>query len=230
MWPFGKKTDQRLKEALQENVVLSKYNLDFKINKKTAVFTGDVPFEGHKNLIKVVAEGINGVDKVDLSAVTVTPPAAEAAAEPVAVIDTTQAQAAQQKILADTELAKDPLDVIQKGNTVVLRGAVSSQAEFEKAKELASSAVSGVTIDTSGLQVIENASKLNDTDDDGDIVYTVKSGDTLSHIALHYYGSAGRASYMKIAEANGIDNPNLIRVGQQLKIPGTTQGPEANLA
>ncbi|MDA0700709.1 MAG: LysM domain-containing protein [bacterium] len=73
------------------------------------------------------------------------------------------------------------------------------------------------------------AAKLNVTDDDGDIVYTVKSGNTLSHIALHYYGSAGRASFMKIAEANGIADANKIRVGQKLKIPGTAKGPEAKL-
>ena len=62
------------------------------------------------------------------------------------------------------------------------------------------------------------------------MVYTVESGDTLSHIALHYYGSAGKTSYMRIAEANNIDDPNKIQVGQQLKIPGTTAGPDAQVA
>lgn len=47
--------------------------------------------------------------------------------------------------------------------------------------------------------------------------YTVKSGDTLGKISQHFYGSAGE--YMKIAEANGIENPNLIQVGQELVIP-----------
>jgi nucleoid-associated protein YgaU len=148
-------------------------------------------------------------------------PFATPAADPSA-----RAKAAYQKIRAEASLANNPLDVLQKGSTIVLRGAVDSEAEHAKAKELAMS-VEGVTdVDVSGLQVIAHASELNDTDDDGDVVYTVKSGDTLSHIALHYYGDAGKTSYMKIAEANGMTDPNKIQVGQQLKIPGTTKGPE----
>lgn len=48
--------------------------------------------------------------------------------------------------------------------------------------------------------------------------YTVKSGDTLSAIALRFLGRASR--YPEIADLNNISNPNLIRVGQVLKIPG----------
>ena len=141
-----------------------------------------------------------------------------------------RAKAAHANIKGEPTLANNPLDVLQKGTTIVLRGAVDNDAEFEKAKALAL-AVPGVTaVDTSGLQVIKDAALLNVTDADGDVVYTVKSGDTLSHIALHYYGSAGRSSYMKIAEANGISDPNKIRVGQVLKIPGTTKGPGEVLA
>lgn len=47
--------------------------------------------------------------------------------------------------------------------------------------------------------------------------YTVQPGDTLSKISAHFYGSPNH--YMKIAEANGIANPNLIQVGQELQIP-----------
>lgn len=43
--------------------------------------------------------------------------------------------------------------------------------------------------------------------------YTVVSGDTLSGIASHY-----GTSYQHLAAINGISNPNLIRVGQVLKI------------
>ena len=50
-------------------------------------------------------------------------------------------------------------------------------------------------------------------------VYEVVSGDTLGGIAKRFYGNAGQ--YMKIFEANRdiLDNPNLIKVGQKLKIP-----------
>lgn len=50
--------------------------------------------------------------------------------------------------------------------------------------------------------------------------YTVKSGDTLYAIARRY-----NTTVAKIAQANNIKNVNLIRVGQVLKIPGTTATP-----
>jgi LysM repeat protein len=50
-------------------------------------------------------------------------------------------------------------------------------------------------------------------------VHEVVPGDTLGAIAQHYYGKA--SLYMKIFEANRdqLSNPNLIKVGQKLKIP-----------
>lgn len=47
--------------------------------------------------------------------------------------------------------------------------------------------------------------------------YKVAPGDTLSKISEKFYGNAHE--YQKIADANGIENVNLIRVGQELKIP-----------
>ncbi len=49
--------------------------------------------------------------------------------------------------------------------------------------------------------------------------HLVAAGDTLGHISQKYYGKAGE--YMKIFEANRdiLDDPNLIKVGQKLKIP-----------
>ncbi len=49
--------------------------------------------------------------------------------------------------------------------------------------------------------------------------YVVKPGDTLSKIATSKLGSAGQ--WRVIAELNGLVNPNRIRVGQRLKLPGT---------
>lgn len=45
-------------------------------------------------------------------------------------------------------------------------------------------------------------------------VYTVQSGDTLSGIASKY-----GLTYQALAAYNGLSNPNLIRVGQQIKFP-----------
>lgn len=52
--------------------------------------------------------------------------------------------------------------------------------------------------------------------------HTVASGETLSHIAQQYYGSAAREDWMAIYEANKDtigDNPSLVKPGQELKIP-----------
>jgi nucleoid-associated protein YgaU len=48
-------------------------------------------------------------------------------------------------------------------------------------------------------------------------LYVVKSGDNLSKISKQFYGDG--QNYSKIAQANGISNPDLIRAGQELKIP-----------
>lgn len=52
--------------------------------------------------------------------------------------------------------------------------------------------------------------------------HTVASGETLSGLALKYYGSAEREKWMAIYEANkdviGADS-NVIKPGQVLKIP-----------
>lgn len=55
----------------------------------------------------------------------------------------------------------------------------------------------------------------------GVTVYTVKKGDTLSQIAAKY-----GTTYQAIAAYNGIKNPNVIRVGQKIKIP-TATAPES---
>jgi nucleoid-associated protein YgaU len=48
-------------------------------------------------------------------------------------------------------------------------------------------------------------------------MYVVKSGDNLSNISKSFYGNANE--YHKIAQANNLSSPDLIRVGQQLRIP-----------
>ncbi len=47
--------------------------------------------------------------------------------------------------------------------------------------------------------------------------YTVQSGDSLSKIAKHFYGDAQK--FTVIARANAIENPDLIKIGQELEIP-----------
>lgn len=51
-------------------------------------------------------------------------------------------------------------------------------------------------------------------------IYVVQPGDNLFRIGLRY-----GISWVQIAEANGIVNPNMIRAGQELKIPTSAPGP-----
>lgn len=53
----------------------------------------------------------------------------------------------------------------------------------------------------------------------GETIHEVVRGDTLSAISKKYYGKS--SLYNKIFEANRdiLDNPNLIKVGQKLRIP-----------
>ena len=51
----------------------------------------------------------------------------------------------------------------------------------------------------------------------GDQVYTVQPGDNLSKVSKYFYGNANR--YLDIAKANGLDDPDKIKVGQKLTIP-----------
>ena len=52
----------------------------------------------------------------------------------------------------------------------------------------------------------------------GETIYTVQPGDTLGAIADSFHVQGG---FKKLAEYNGIANPDFIYVGQQIKIPGT---------
>ena len=47
--------------------------------------------------------------------------------------------------------------------------------------------------------------------------YTVQSGDNLSKIVKRFYGDANK--YRDIAQANGIHDPDKVKVGQDLNLP-----------
>ena len=50
--------------------------------------------------------------------------------------------------------------------------------------------------------------------------YTVKSGDSLSKIAKHFYGDASKWHQIYEANKDKIKNPDLIHPGQEFTIPG----------
>lgn len=70
--------------------------------------------------------------------------------------------------------------------------------------------------------IVSEANKLNATkvnvSTTNETVYTVVKGDTLSGIASKY-----GTTYQKLAQYNNIKNPNVISVGQKIRIPGTSK-------
>ena len=60
--------------------------------------------------------------------------------------------------------------------------------------------------------------------------YTVKIGDTLSHLALRFYGSPHKWSKIYEANAKTLKNPDYIYIGQELLIPADQPDPEKKLA
>lgn len=225
MWPFGKSTEKRLEEALAAYEPLRGSDYSVSVDGATAVISGEVPTTRHQRLIEGVARGLNGIEHVDSSRLRVSTPepvggyAEEPDADPRAVAAALRTQ---------TALADNPIDVWIDGGVVRLRGAVDSQAEHAAAVAAATGATSA-SVDASQLRIVENVRVLISDNEQGDVVYTVQPGDTLSAIALKYYGSAGRTSYMRIAEHNSIADPNLIQVGQKLVIPGSPDGPDTQL-
>lgn len=250
MWPFGKSTEERVKDALKQAPRLQALNLDVQERGGTVSISGEVPNQNYHQLIELVAEGIKGVKQVDLSGLrarqTVQPQEVKASqtvtgSQSQQDLDDLQqdikgsqiAKAVLRNLEANVELKDDPIDVLQTGRSVILRGAVDSQHEYNLAEKIARETEGVASVDASGLKIVEKAKEkfreaqvssqqskpksgpVNIPDD----WYTVKAGDTLSEIAQRFYGDASKESYMKIARANGISDPNLIRVGQKLQIP-----------
>ncbi|MCJ0826330.1 LysM peptidoglycan-binding domain-containing protein [Luteimonas sp. 50] len=53
----------------------------------------------------------------------------------------------------------------------------------------------------------------------GEQGYTVRKGDTLSAIAQHHYGKASRWHAIFDANRDQLDDPDLIKPGQVLRLP-----------
>lgn len=86
--------------------------------------------------------------------------------------------------------------------------------------KVASHTVCGLDNGANCRKTLEKAglmdSKPQGTEAAGEKTYTVKKGDTLSKIASEY-----GTTYQKLASYNGIANPNAIRAGQKIRIPGS---------
>ena len=120
----------------------------------------------------------------------------------------------KEKYQAVLELGKQ-LDV--KGGDVKEEGGklkVSGTAAYELDKEMLWDAIKGIP----GWEN-EVAADIKVANKDILGIYTVKSGDTLSKIAKKYLDSANRYNDIFNLNKDVLSNPDLIKVGQKLKIP-----------
>jgi len=116
------------------------------------------------------------------------------------------------RYVASKGLPTDKLSLSYDGasSTVTISGTVPDQATREKIVVCCGNIASVQHVDDQ-MTVVQSGEKSE--------YYTVKSGDTLSKIAQHYYGSANR--YSAIFEANRpmLSDPDKIYPGQTLRIP-----------
>lgn len=115
-------------------------------------------------------------------------------------------------VVTGLNLPVDNLDISFSGETVTVRGEVTSHADREKII-LALGNVEGVSAVEDHIEVNAPEPKREPT------FYEVKKGDSLSKIAKAHYGDAMK--YTQIFEANKpmLKDPDLIYPGQMLRIP-----------
>ena len=139
-------------------------------------------------------------------------PAAAPAAK--ADVDTLEANAAKaiHKYLVSQGLPGDKLDVDYDANsaTVTVSGTVPDQQTREKVVLCCGNVAS--------VQHVNDQLTVAQSGPAGEY-YTVKSGDTLSKIAQHFYGSANRYSVIFEANKPMLTDPDKIYPGQSLRIP-----------
>ena len=109
------------------------------------------------------------------------------------------------------ELKIKDLNVSEEGGALKLSGTANTQYEknliWDKIKQIGGEAYSDIKADLK----VANPEVFH--------VHTVQSGESLSKISKQYYKDANQ--YMKIFNANKdqLTNPDMINVGQVLKIP-----------
>jgi osmotically-inducible protein OsmY len=234
MWPFGKSIKQRVEEEMKKSPLVASQPVTVEESHGVVKFQGVVSNAVIVGLLNSIASGINGVKSVDTSMVGVednepdtVPPVDEA--EVQAAIDASAiAKSVYHDIINNGELSNNPIDVLQSGTEVVLRGAVDSEHEYRLAVQVAS-AVAGVTgVNANDLQIVEGAKQKHEAAVAEEVAkvsapgyvnipdewYVVRRGDTLTAIAAKYSSDIDT-----IAKANGIHDVNMIKIGQKIQIP-----------
>ena len=121
--------------------------------------------------------------------------------------------AALVKLVNDMGFKVDELGIRVDDDKVTISGQVDTQENREKIVLLVGN--------VEGIGKLDDQLRVANPQPEA-VFYEVKSGDTLSKIAKHYYGEANK--YPKIFEANKpmLKDPDEIYPGQRLRIPDAT--------
>lgn len=166
--------------------------------------------DGNIDLTGITDNGYNGAIKDDDGKVTVkpetTPPAVEQGqdANETPKKEIEPGFKVKVNFAAKTWLTGEAIPTWVKGNSYTVK-------EINGSKVLLDGIMSW--INRKDVEIIETNSTSPTTSSD---VYVVQGGETLSGIAAKF-----NTSYQSLASLNGLFNPNLIYVGQQLKVKGS---------
>ncbi len=139
-------------------------------------------------------------------------PAEEVAPKPKPVPATPQAvaDAAKTALANAPELADATLSVTVKGGSATITGEVGTARQKKKAENLLL-AVGGISaVDTAGVTILARTKGTE---------HTVAAGDTLSKVALQYYGEASQAKRIQDANQGTLKGKTDLSIGQKLTIP-----------
>lgn len=130
-------------------------------------------------------------------------------------------------ILSPTQSSADTIHRVQKSETL---SEIASKYGVSVAAVVSSNRLYNPDRIYAGQKLIipekgSTASSTSSRGSGGVIYYTVRRGDSLSRIASKYH-----VSVASIMSANSISNPNMIRVGQKLKISGKGTDPDLDAA
>lgn len=115
----------------------------------------------------------------------------------------------QQVIDLMHEMNLNDVSASEQGGSLVIKGTANTQYEknmvWDKIKQIGGENPSDIQAD---IKVSHS---------DYFALHKVKSGDTLGAISKKYLGDTNR--YKEIAQFNGIEDPDKIQAGQEIKIP-----------
>jgi nucleoid-associated protein YgaU len=111
------------------------------------------------------------------------------------------------------------IDRLYKATPVVASGETRASAAPPSTTEKGTPAAPKKPIVSDLKQKTEKLARAPQASSSTSTEYTVKAGDTLSHLALQYYGHAGKWPQIYEANKETMKNPHYLFIGQKIFVP-----------